>query len=127
MSESRPLTSIATVLWGMATFLCTPLWAADEPLRDPTRPNLAGPVVTAAAAAPVFKVTAIFLSERRRVAVVNGKLVAEGDTVDGGTVTAVQTGAIRIQQSRQGNYAASPRDDGGQAAGIGELDPCYSN
>jgi len=97
VSESRPLTSITIVLWGMAAFLFAPLWAADEPLRDPTRPNLAGPAVTAAAAAPVFKVTAIFISEQRRVAVVNGKLVAEGDTVDGATVTDVQTGAIRIQ------------------------------
>ena len=96
MFDSRPVIGITMVLWGMAASLWAPL-RAQEPFRDPTRPNSARPAANAAAAVPVFAVTAIFISERRRVAVVNGKLVAEGDSVDGATVTEVRSGALTIQ------------------------------
>lgn len=99
MCESRRLLSFIVVLCGVSASLWPPLWAplsAQEQLRDPTRPNFARPVEPAAAR-PVFEVTAIFISDRRRVAVVNGQLVAEGGSVDGATVTEVLPGSLRIQ------------------------------
>ncbi len=66
-----------------------------ELLRDPTRPYSVMPVVTPAIAAS-FSVTAIFMSESRRVAIVNGKRVSKGDQVDGATVVEILPDNLRL-------------------------------
>ncbi len=66
-----------------------------ELLRDPTRPYSVMPVVIPAIAAS-FTVTAIFMSDKRRVAIVNGKRVSEGDLVDGATVVEILADALRL-------------------------------
>ena len=71
--------------------------AAEEALRDPTRPYNAS--VTPAASAPGFDVSAIFVSEQRRVAVVNGRPVTVGARIDGAVVTAIAEDGIKL------NYA----------------------
>jgi hypothetical protein len=71
----------------------------QELLRDPTRPYAVKPIATAATGgSPVssFRVTAIFTSELRRVAVVNGQRVNEGDRVDGATVVEILADALRL-------------------------------
>lgn len=65
-----------------------------ESLRDPTRPY-AEPV-TATTAAVRFKVSAIFVSDERRVAVVNGQRVMQGDLVDGATVIEILSDELRL-------------------------------
>ncbi len=73
-----------------------------EALRDPTRPYAVAPVVTtptgvrAIAKATGFSVTAILVSEKRRVAIVNGKRVSEGDKVDGATVVKILADRLRL-------------------------------
>jgi hypothetical protein len=85
----------------MATVLLFgPLLAnAEETLRDPTRPFSARSVVASTGGGAVissFKVTAIFTSDMRRVAVVNGQRVGEGDQVDGATVVEILADRLRL-------------------------------
>ncbi len=67
-----------------------------ELLRDPTRPYSRTPVVDMSARDTSFRVTAIFISEKRRVAVVNGRHVSEGDRVDGATVVEILANSLRL-------------------------------
>ncbi len=67
-----------------------------ELLRDPTRPYSGTPVVVVSARDTSFRVTAIFISEKRRVAVVNGQQVSEGDRVDGAAVVEILANSIRL-------------------------------
>ena len=70
---------------------------AQETLRDPTRPYSARSVAsTGGSVASTFRVTAIFTSEMRRIAVVNGKRVGEGDQVDGATVVEILADRLRL-------------------------------
>ncbi len=82
--------------------LVAPILAnAQETLRDPTRPWSArsvAPVGTVTATGVTgFRVTAIFSSEKRRIAVVNGQRVGEGDLVDGATVVEILADALQLK------------------------------
>jgi len=68
---------------------------ADAPLVDPTRPIF----TREATPEPVieFTVTAILFSDERQRAVVNGRLVAEGDRVDGAEVMKIRPDALELQ------------------------------
>lgn len=79
-----------------------PLYAnAQDILRDPTRPYgaklsvPAGPSATGSSVT-TYDVTAIFTSDSRRVAVVNGQRVIEGDQVDGATVTEILADSLSL-------------------------------
>ncbi len=74
-----------------------------ELLRDPTRPwpysgtpGIPGIPVVKQAKASKFSVTAILVSEKRRVAIVNGQQVSEGDQVDGATVVEILAHSLRL-------------------------------
>ena len=68
---------------------------ANEALRDPTRPYT---VVRAIEAPPPrFRVNAIIVSDARRIAIVNGKRVGVGGTVDGATVVAIAKGNLVLE------------------------------
>ena len=76
---------------------------AQEVLRDPTRPFDAKPVTTGGGArasstssVSTYSVTAIFTSDSRRVAVVNGRRVIVGDKVDGATVVEILTDSLSL-------------------------------
>ncbi len=95
--------SRCSILTVSAVLLFGPLLTdGAEVLRDPTRPYSAAPVVTtptgarAIAKATGFSVTAILVSKKRRVAIVNGKRVSEGDKVDGATVVKILADRLRL-------------------------------
>ncbi len=67
-----------------------------ELLRDPTRPYSGKPVVVVSARDTSFRVTAIFISEKRRVAIVNGQRVSEGDRVDGASVVEILANSLKL-------------------------------
>ncbi|MEM9404035.1 MAG: general secretion pathway protein GspB [Pseudomonadota bacterium] len=77
----------------LAILLCLPNGpAAAEDWNDPTRPDnyrASGP----RGGAPVYVVSAIFSSDNRQVAVVNGRLVREGDRIG-------QVEVVRIDEDR---------------------------
>ncbi len=90
-----------SILTLAVVLLVAPILAnAQETLRDPTRPwsaRTVAPVGTVTSTGVTgFRVTAIFTSDRRRVAVVNGQRVSEGDTVDGATVVEILTDDLRL-------------------------------
>ena len=92
----------SSILTVAAVLLLAPvLAAAQETLRDPTRPYSARAVVTTTSSGggkvtSSFRVTAIFTSDMRRIAVVNGRRVAEGDQVDGATVVEILADRLRL-------------------------------
>lgn len=98
--------SRCSMLTVSAVLLAGPLLTdGAEVLRDPTRPYAAAPVAEPTGARVIAKVTrfsvsAILVSEKRRVAIVNGKRVSEGDKVDGATVVKIL--ADRLQLDLQG-------------------------
>ena len=91
-----------SILTVAAVLLFGPLLAnGQETLRDPTRPYNARPVVASTGGGggkvtSSFRVTAIFTSDMRRVAVVNGQRVIEGDQVDGATVVEILANSLRL-------------------------------
>ncbi len=94
-----------SILLVVAVFLLAPVLAGaqEETLRDPTRPYFAKSVATTTTTATGtttavtgFRVTAIFTSEKRRIAIVNGQRVAEGDLVDGASVVEIRADALRL-------------------------------
>ncbi len=88
-SRCSTLTVSAVLLFGPL------LTDGAELLRDPTRPYSATPVVMPARAA-AFSVSAILVSQKRRVAIVNGQRVSEGDQVDGATVLEILADGLRL-------------------------------
>ena len=96
----------SSILTVAAVLLLAPvLAAAQETLRDPTRPYSARAVATTTGGGgggkvtSSFRVTAIFTSDMRRIAVVNGRRVAEGDQVDGATVVEILADRLRLEYS----------------------------
>lgn len=77
-----------------ALLLCPLLTDGAELLRDPTRPYSVRSFVSDDAA--TFNVSAIFVSQKRRVAIVNGQRVTEGDQVNGATVVEIRKDGIRL-------------------------------
>ena len=96
--------SRCSILTVSAVLLFGPLLTdGAEVLRDPTRPYSAKPVAEpttvkgiATAKATRFSVSAILVSQKRRVAIVNGKRVSEGDQVDGATVVKILADRLRL-------------------------------
>ena len=82
----RPETFISSVLL-MSLLLIGDYGFAQETLRDPTRPYSA-PVMLDAS--PVrFAVNAIVNSDKRRLAIVNGRRVGVGDEIGGAVVMVI--------------------------------------
>lgn len=78
--------------------------AADSPLHDPTQPFRAGAGGESAAPAagpqPRFKLTAVLVSPTRRVAIVNGKALQEGQRIAGAEVVKIDGRSVQL---REGN------------------------
>lgn len=84
------LTVTAAVLFG---FVPT---ASAEPDRDPTRPYSAPSLVSPGSSTSAFNVSAIFVSKARRIAIVNGRRVTEGDSINGAIVVEINKDALRL-------------------------------
>jgi MSHA biogenesis protein MshK len=68
---------------------------AAEPLRDPTRPYT--PAERARESTPRFVVNAIIVSPERRVAILNGRRLTVGDSLDGATVIAIEKDQLVLE------------------------------
>jgi len=71
-------------------------------LGDPTRPphykKQAKLPQTAAAVAEKWALTSVLISPQRRVAIVNGQMVQEGDTVGSSRVVRIRTSEVLLQR-----------------------------
>ncbi len=70
--------------------------ASADPDRDPTRPYSAQSVVSPGSRTMTFNVSAIFVSKARRVAIVNGQRVTEGDSINGAIVVEINKDALLL-------------------------------
>jgi hypothetical protein len=84
-----------------ALLLCSRGVCAEEPpVRDPMRPfaRVASAAGAASVSGPRFALTGVLIGPTRRVAIVNGKPYAQGETVDGAEIVAVEPGAVRLRE-----------------------------
>jgi len=78
--------------------------AGAERLIDPTRPATAKAAVTTASASAV-KVEAIMNSGNNLLAIVNGKVVRAGDTVNGARIDEVMKDGVRYTRAGHASIA----------------------
>ena len=94
LSRTRLSFSHATafLLFGLSSMV------SAEELRDPTRPHTFNPGRTVEGL-PSFTVNAIFVSEERRLAIINGERVQVGDVVSGARVVSIQKEQVTLSAS----------------------------
>jgi hypothetical protein len=102
----------------IACMLCavSPAAAQDRALRDPMQPFV--PTADAAGVNAVPRgprLTGVFISANRRVAVIDGELYREGDEVRGLKIIAIEPNSVSL---RRGNEAVAVHlsTEGNQAA-----------
>jgi hypothetical protein len=73
--------------------------AAEQPVHDPTQPYRAVPGEGRASGAPAprFKLTAVLISPTRRVAIVNGKPLQEGQRVAGAQLVKIDGRSVQLR------------------------------
>jgi len=95
--------SKAVLLTAMCLLLNTSALVGQEiRLQDPTSPYRAAPAPsTRAPAAARFELTAVLISPHRRIAVINGRLYREGDTVNDATISVIDPGLVRLRRGSE--------------------------
>ena len=91
------------VLAGALGLFSSPALSADW--NDPTRPDnyrASGP----RGSAPVYRVSAIFTSNDRQVAVLNGRLVREGDRIGRAEVVSIDKDRVTLSVDQKTLVAA---------------------
>lgn len=72
---------------------------AQQGLGDPTRPTSLAepePVARAAGSGPRWRLQSTLVAESRRLAVINGRTVAQGERIDGATVREVRQEGVTL-------------------------------
>jgi MSHA biogenesis protein MshK len=91
--------------FALAALLAVMAARADElaPPRDPMQPfgAAASGAGRAAATGPRFRLTAVVISDARRVAVVNGKSYQPGESVDGAEVIRIESQSVHLRDGGQ--------------------------
>ena len=78
------------------------LLAADPPLGDPMRPySPASSAAESQRAARPFTLSGVLISPQRRVAVINGTLYREGDTVNGARVVRIESNSVQLRRGTE--------------------------
>jgi hypothetical protein len=97
------------VILGVAWLLCAATGVAADELRDPTRPAQLGPspVVTTEGLEGV-RLEAILSSGDARRAIVNGKVVREGERVVGVQIVAITETSITYVRAGRSHVATLP-------------------
>ena len=96
----------ATLLWTMLAFASA--WRAEaDALADPMRPPSSADKQTRSVTAPL-QITAILFSERRRIAIVNGKAVSEGDHIDNARIDAIDAQQVNYTRAGRRESARLP-------------------
>ncbi len=84
----------------LLTWLAAALVASAAELTDPTRPALLPPPPTGPAPTDAgLALDSIFISETRRVAVIDGRRVEVGDPVGGARVVGIAISGVRLRGS----------------------------
>lgn len=93
-------TMLAFLLAVLAT--SDPVLAADPPLDDPMRPYIpAAPTAGGQRVARPFTLTGVLIAATRRIAVINGSLYREGDTIDGARVVRIEPSSVQLRRGSE--------------------------
>lgn len=89
-------------LIAIAVLLCGAVMPLQAELNDPTRPPSVGKVTassgsTKRAKGPRWVLSSTLVSPQRRSAVINDRVVAKGDKVDGALVLAIEPNKVRLR------------------------------
>lgn len=109
------------VLTAIAAYLATGALAlaADPPLGDPMRPYApASPAASNDPAARPFKLTGVLVAATRRVAVINGTLYREGDTVNGARIVRIDPASVQLRRGSENLSLQLQRRPGQRHTGI---------
>jgi MSHA biogenesis protein MshK len=82
--------------------------AADE-LNDPTRPPLLSHPVAKAAPVAVQRLTAVLFSEDRRVAVIDGHVLREGDRVGNAIIKQITNDSVTLNRTGRTEVMRLPK------------------
>lgn len=90
----------------LAAFGCASACAQETGLPDPTRPpaSLSAPAATDAPLSAGPQLQSILISLRaggRRVAVIDGKTVRQGQRIDGAVIEAIRPGEVVLRRGKQ--------------------------
>lgn len=96
MSRSTYVSALLLLLSG------APIHAAEPQLDDPMRPYITPPrAANVQDAARPFTLTGVLIAATRRVAVINGSLYREGDTINGARIVRIDPGSVRLQRGAE--------------------------
>lgn len=87
-----------TVLLIVAGF---PLSAQDAPLADPTRPALRSPAGAAGRSASSLRLEGIVISANRKLALINGEFLAEGEQIYGLRIERIDRDKVTARRNGQ--------------------------
>ena len=112
MSRRALITIAACLAGGGAAF------AADPPLGDPMRPYAPASPTNDERAARPFTLTGVLVSATRRVAVINGALYREGDTVNGARIVRIDPASVQMRRGNENLSLQLHRRAGQRHTGI---------
>lgn len=95
---------MSRLLLGLALLAAAAAAAAQSGLGDPTRPTaLAEPDAPGSAAAqgPRWRLQSTLVADTRRVAVINGRMVAQGERVDGARLVEIRPDGVTLEHEGQ--------------------------
>ena len=78
---------------------------------DPTTPMVFGSKkpVRVTPRAPVYRLSSLLLSDQRKLAVINGRLVAEGERVSGALVRSISSAGVQLQSHKKTIFLRLPQ------------------
>ena len=79
-----------------------PVLAAASPLGDPMRPySPPSPTAGDQRVARPFTLTGVLVAATRRIAVINGALYQEGDTINGARIVRIQSDSVQLRRGSE--------------------------
>ncbi|NNC63510.1 MAG: hypothetical protein HKN84_01885 [Gammaproteobacteria bacterium] len=76
--------------------------AADPPLGDPMRPYVpASPAAAGQRTARPLTLTGVLIAATRRIAVINGALYREGDTINGARIMRIESDSVQLRRGSE--------------------------
>ena len=78
-------------------FLTSPLQAMEDPTRPPTAKATSTYVPGKKSKGPRWTLHSTLVSSGRRTAVINDRVVSQGDRINGATVVSIQPSAVRLR------------------------------
>ena len=99
MCKPMPLLKavLSLVMFAMLLWM-SPLLAMDDPTRPPTAKATSSYVPTNKSRGPRWTLHSTLVSSGRRTAVINDRVVAQGDRINGATVVSIEPSAVRLKE-----------------------------